>query len=71
MKGSEVSIVIGVVSVERKRLKAAENGREMAVDRDERRDRAISTFDFFSEVFHGESVENFAQEQQKMRRQFE
>lgn len=41
MKGSEVSIVIGVVSVEMERLKAAERGREIPLDRDERRDRAI------------------------------
>lgn len=50
MKGSEVSIVIGVVSAERKRLKAAERGRVMPLDRDDRRERAISTVDF-SEVF--------------------
>jgi hypothetical protein len=42
VKGSEVSIVIGVVSVEINRLKAAEKGRVMMLDRDERRDRAIS-----------------------------
>ena len=42
MKGSEVSIVIGVVLVEMKRPKAVERGREMPLDRDVRRDRAIS-----------------------------
>lgn len=42
VKGREVSIVMGVVSVEMKRLKAAERGWEMRVDRDvRRRDRAI------------------------------
>jgi len=47
VKGSEVSIVIGVVSVEMERRKAAERGREMMLDRDERRDRAIiHTADF-------------------------
>ena len=55
MKGSEVSIVIGVVSVEMERRKAAERGREMMLDRDERRDRAIiHTADDFSDC---ESVE--------------
>jgi len=58
VKGSEVSIVIGVVSVEINRLKAAEKGRVMMMDRDERRDRAISPP--LIRRFSGESVENFA-----------